>query len=360
MCDMQRLIRRARIRIESARLLRTLNCAAIILACVLLLCAIADRVTDTPFLPWIRLAPSLAAAALIMAIVHCARTRRTEHQVAAAIDDKLDLKEKLATALCRIECEDVFSYAVINDAEAIARDPQRLEEIRRQFPIAPPRGWRATPILLVAVVAVSAAPQAGLITLHDHAPAPPPNHGGAFNAGDAPVEFIAAINEPATDDASSSPPCRDVHEGPDPTVFGEPERIDVDVHRGMLSLTCTHKHYIAERIGEHGLTVSVPVTDGDICASLLLDGALLRGELSAKLKEIARRRAEGEDEPVRVEDLPPRYHDAYKHYFGELERQVAEAIEIHDELHKGDDDDATDDESADSGGDAGTPAPDNH
>jgi hypothetical protein len=67
---------------------------------------------------------------------------------------------------------------------------------------------------------------------------------------------------------------------------------------------------------------NVPVVDGEIIASMLIDGQPIRGDSKAQLRDFVRSVAEGFDEAQQEDPLPRQYHDMQKHYFGELQKQV--------------------------------------
>ncbi len=68
-----------------------------------------------------------------------------------------------------------------------------------------------------------------------------------------------------------------------------------------------------------------PLGDGEIIASMLIDGTPVRGESKAKLRQVIDASAEGYDEALNEDLLPRQYHDAMKHYFGQLQ-QLSKAV----------------------------------
>jgi hypothetical protein len=65
---------------------------------------------------------------------------------------------------------------------------------------------------------------------------------------------------------------------------------------------------------------------GDIIARQFIDGPNIVGESSAKLRQVSVAVSEGYDEAQAEEQIPPKYVEAHKHYFGELKKRV-EAVE---------------------------------
>jgi hypothetical protein len=90
-----------------------------------------------------------------------------------------------------------------------------------------------------------------------------------------------------------------------------------------------------------------PIVGGEIIGSTLVDGAPVTGEAKAKLKEVNATLAEGYDEAQNEDPLPRRYHEALKHYFGELAKQVEATLATAPE------EEPADAESGEGGTDAG-------
>ena len=82
-------------------------------------------------------------------------------------------------------------------------------------------------------------------------------------------------------------------------------------------------------------------TSGDIIARWLVEGPQITGQSQAKLKQVSAVVAEGYEEGLTEDQLPRRYHEPQKHYFGELKKFV-EAVE---QTTKEPADAATEDES---------------
>ena len=104
-----------------------------------------------------------------------------------------------------------------------------------------------------------------------------------------------------------------------------------------------------------------PIVPGEVIAQTLIDGVPIKGEAKAKLKQVIDTGAEGYDEAQAEDRLPRAYHEAMKHYFGELQKQVeATKIATSDEGDEeaGDTEDASDDESEPAEGESEQPAED--
>jgi len=66
----------------------------------------------------------------------------------------------------------------------------------------------------------------------------------------------------------------------------------------------------------------VEVGEGEMIARMLVEGVPVRGESKARLIEVVARASRGLEEAINEESLPRRYHEAQKHYFGELEARA--------------------------------------
>ncbi|MFK7961326.1 MAG: hypothetical protein AB8G96_12475 [Phycisphaerales bacterium] len=70
----------------------------------------------------------------------------------------------------------------------------------------------------------------------------------------------------------------------------------------------------------------VPMMEGEVIARMLVDGEPITGEAKARIRDVVRAQSSGFDEAIDESPLPRRYHDAVKHYFGQLEERV-QAVE---------------------------------
>jgi hypothetical protein len=116
---------------------------------------VADRAPAAKFVPWLWVGPSLAVLAIVVAVILWSRRRPTEAHVALVVDERLDLREKLSTALHCKGRDDAFAQAAIEDAVIAARDGRTRERVRRHFAIAAPRGWWVSPLLVLAAIMIS-------------------------------------------------------------------------------------------------------------------------------------------------------------------------------------------------------------
>lgn len=158
MNEIRSLLRKAAAGLETGVLLAKAHQVAVIVASIVLALVIVDRLFASAFVPWQWMLPALVILAMLAAAVLWLRNRPDEQHVALLVDERLDLREKLSTALHVADRDDSFARAAVEDAVAAARDPSNHERVRRQFRPKAPEGWWISPSLAVL---------AGLIALLD-------------------------------------------------------------------------------------------------------------------------------------------------------------------------------------------------
>lgn len=143
-------------RLETTSFIGKLHTAGIVAAIIALGLMIVDRTaSDSGFVPWLWVGPVLAVVAAAAALVMWARTRASEPHVALVVDEQLDLREKLSTALHCHGRDDAFAQAAIEDAVKVARDPRTFERAKRTFAVRPPGAWWVSPLIVLAAIMIS-------------------------------------------------------------------------------------------------------------------------------------------------------------------------------------------------------------
>jgi hypothetical protein len=155
MNDIRSLLRIAAKRLELSSFLGRAHGVAIVLAALALVLIAADRAGSTSFVPWTWVVPATVGVGLVIALALWWRRRRDEMQVALAVDERLELRDKLSTALYCDGRQDPFAQAAIEDAVTVARDPRIRERTKRGFGVTAPRGWWVSPLLVLAAFMVS-------------------------------------------------------------------------------------------------------------------------------------------------------------------------------------------------------------
>jgi len=155
MNDIRALLKTAARRLELNSFIGVLHMAAIAFAAIALCLMLADRMAAEKFVPWRWVGPALAALACASAAIMWARRRPTEKHVALVVDERLDLREKISTALHVQGRDDAFAQAAIEDAVMVARDRRTHELVRRRFAITAPNAWWISPLIVFLVIMVS-------------------------------------------------------------------------------------------------------------------------------------------------------------------------------------------------------------
>jgi hypothetical protein len=162
MNDIRAILKTAARRLLLSSLLAYAHVAVIVVAVVVLVLLAAERVGPATFWPWVWLGPVLALAAALVAGRRWYATRPSELRVAVEVDERLDLRERLSTALHCHQRTDSFARAAVEDAVGTARDPKVRELLRRRFSLESPRRWWLSPLLVVFAIALSFVPALNL------------------------------------------------------------------------------------------------------------------------------------------------------------------------------------------------------
>ena len=155
MDDIRNLLSIARHRLETTTFVNRAHQVAIVATAIALALMIVDKAPAEEFLAWRWILPSLGAVWLAISAGLWHRARRTDLQVAVAVDERLDLREKLSTALHCQGRDDVFAQAAVEDAVRTARDPRCRERVGRHFKVQPPRAWWISPLIVLLAIMVS-------------------------------------------------------------------------------------------------------------------------------------------------------------------------------------------------------------
>lgn len=156
------LIAQARRRLASTAFFAGVHVAAVVLAALALAAVLAAKASPAIVVPWLWVLPLMATAAIAAGLVRARRARRETLEVALAIDHRLGLNERLATAIACGDRDDAFARVAVDDAITTAADPTLSARVRKNFAIAAPRGWWWSPVLAGLAFAALALPQRDL------------------------------------------------------------------------------------------------------------------------------------------------------------------------------------------------------
>jgi hypothetical protein len=288
MNEIRNVLKTAASRLNVSAFLDRLHWVAIVAAGIALALMIADRVPAQAFVPWLWVGPALAGLAAVIAIVWWRQRRATEQHVAVVVDERLDLREKLSTALCVLGRDDAFAQAAIEDAVNAARDPRTQELVRRRFKVEPPRLWWISPLLILCAMLTSIVPQMDLF--RKDAPAQSDILQAKMQAEEAVDAIVNTIKQsPELEKELSAMIGEMSREGTDPNApFKKPEDIKrdalkkaTDIQKKLEEITNGEKGKTAEAMEQALNQLQKPQEDGD--AKELAD-ALAKGDF-AKAQE---------------------------------------------------------------------------
>ncbi len=297
MNDIRTLLRIAVRRIELGAFLGRAHQVAVWFAAAALLLMLIDRMPAASIVPWIWVGPALGVVALAVVLAWWSRGRCSEIQVAMAVDERLDLREKLSTALHCQGRDDAFAQAAIEDAVRTARHPRVREQVSRRFAVTAPRRWWMTPALVLAVVAASLLPQGDLFARET------PIDVAVVKAQKQADESIDAVIKAIEEQPQLSSELSDLlgeltKEGTDPDALRTPEQVKRDAIKKVTDLSKRLDEIVN---GEKGMTAQAlnralrqikSPPDGP--AKDLAD-ALARGDFRAAQKALAELQAKAQN-----------------------------------------------------------------
>ncbi|MCH2161048.1 MAG: hypothetical protein MK085_04155 [Phycisphaerales bacterium] len=152
MDELRTLLRIASRRLALSRVLSATAVATIVALGGMLAWVALSKGLPVLVVPWWVGLVVLGVALGIAAIVALARPGRDDVSVAVAIDQRLGLKERFATAVQVTHRDDPFAVAAVIDATSAAGHADTRGKVRQAFRPDAPRGWWLTPLLLVMLV----------------------------------------------------------------------------------------------------------------------------------------------------------------------------------------------------------------
>jgi len=149
--DIRSVLTLASKRLGLVAFLEKLHWVAIGTAGIALVLMVAWKLLDEvrTSVAWTWAGPALAGVTLIAALGWWMQQRRSALHVAMEVDDRLDLREKMSTALLCRGRNDAFARAAVEDAITVARNPGTRERVRRMFAVQAPRNWWVSPMIAV-------------------------------------------------------------------------------------------------------------------------------------------------------------------------------------------------------------------
>ena len=152
MDDLRALIALASRRLALGRIVAASTIAVMSSMLVILLWVALSKGVPAMAMPW-WVAVSIVGLAIVVAvIVALMKPGRDEVSIAVAVDQRLGLKERFATAVQVAKRDDPFAVAAVADAAGAAHAKGMSRRVREAFRPEPPRGWWLTPLIALALV----------------------------------------------------------------------------------------------------------------------------------------------------------------------------------------------------------------
>ncbi|MEE9131135.1 MAG: hypothetical protein V3T84_14035, partial [Phycisphaerales bacterium] len=285
-------------RLEIASFLSKAHLITVLLGIVVVIMLAAERLGPQTFFAWPWILPLSVTAGLAVAGRLWYVARRSELQVAIAVDDRLDLHEKLSTALHCTGRDDAFARTALADAVHTARDPRVREQVSRRFNVQPPRRWWLSPALVALAVALWFVPPLDLFAADD--PAVDPNLALAQQQRD---EAIDAVIKQIKDDPELRKEFSDLmgelsNEGIDPKAPKSREQVKRDAIKKLTDLNKRLDEILSGSKGKTAESLAKSLrqlkTPDDGPAKDLAD-AMAKGDFAAAQKALQKLLAEAQN-----------------------------------------------------------------
>jgi len=186
-----RLIALARRRSRLNAALRRGASVSILLASIAWVLAIFDRLPAVSLFNWWWIAGAFVLFTILDMLLAWWTCRPGDMPLAAGIDERLGLDDRLATALHCSDRADPASQAALADGIAVANDPRTGEQLRRSWPVEAPASWWVVPLLVLATVLTGFMGQADVLAGQDETRSQAVD--GAMQPGDGMEQIMASI-----------------------------------------------------------------------------------------------------------------------------------------------------------------------
>lgn len=170
MDDIRQIIKRASRRLGLNEFIVRLHLLGMAITALVLLAVLAGKAVPwmRDSLDWMWVGPGLGMILLAAAGFWTLRRRPGTLHVAIEVDDRLNLREKLSTALACRDREDAFAQAAIDDAIAVARKADTRERLKRHFAVRTPQNWWIAPAVLLTALLAGFIPNGDLFARESH------------------------------------------------------------------------------------------------------------------------------------------------------------------------------------------------
>ena len=161
MKQIHNIVNKARLRMQLNALLSRSSLCLVVLGGCLLLLSILDRVGTSNFIPWNIIWVGAGVLLAMNWISLWVRSTVTTIEAASEVDQRLQLRDRLSSAISCEHSDEPFSKAVIEDAIAIVESKNVHSSLVRFFPIVAPRHIHMVAVSAILIGVVLWTPQWG-------------------------------------------------------------------------------------------------------------------------------------------------------------------------------------------------------
>jgi len=163
MNQLHNIVKKAKLRLQLNALISKSSRYIFSLCCVLLVVAIVDRMVVTAFMPWNLIWIISGVYICVTTIAVWSTVQFTSLEAAAIVDERLQLQDRIATAISCEQSETPFSNAVVEDAISIVETNNVSANLLQHFPLVTPKEYNNSLAVAVLVTITLLTPQWGVI-----------------------------------------------------------------------------------------------------------------------------------------------------------------------------------------------------
>jgi len=327
MDDLRALLALASRRLALGRVLVGTTIATLASVIAVLVWVAISKGVPAMVMPWWVAVAVVVVANIVAVVMALLKPGRDEVSLAVAVDQRLGLKERFATAVQVARNDDPFAVAAVADATGAANDPTIARRVREAFRPQAPRGWWLTPLVALALVCTWVfIPQGDLLARNAQ------DTVEATNARNDSQEQIDALIEAVEENPDLAAEMADLLDSMkvDQDEFGMDSDVSSpeDVRREAIRKASEMQERLEEMLnGEEAkmdnalrenLEGLKAPEEGDPDAAKLAD-ALQKGDFSEALEAL-----EDIAEKLQDESMDPEASEALKEQLEDLAKQLAE------------------------------------
>ena len=161
MDQLHHIVKKAKLRLQLNALITKSSRFIFVLVCVLFLLALVDRMVVSTFMPWNLIWIISAAFICVTMVALWSTVQVTSLEAAAIVDERLQLQDRIATAISCEQSETPFSNAVIEDAISIVKTKNVSANLMKHLPVVTPKEYNSVIAVSVLLVITLLTPQWG-------------------------------------------------------------------------------------------------------------------------------------------------------------------------------------------------------